>query len=78
MLGTSPRAVAALLRGNPKPLLVPCHRVVRSDGTLGGYTLGGRPAPRIKERLLKLEGVEVVGGRVGRDLVLDLARELLG
>jgi hypothetical protein len=51
---------------------------VRSDGTLGGYTLGGRPAPRIKERLLKLEGVEVVGGRVGRDRVLDLARELLG
>jgi hypothetical protein len=51
---------------------------VRSDGTLGGYTLGGRPAPQIKERLLKLEGVEVVGGRVGRDRVLDLARELLG
>ncbi|MBC9823830.1 methylated-DNA--[protein]-cysteine S-methyltransferase [Terrabacter sp. MAHUQ-38] len=50
----SPRAVRAVgsaCATNPLPILVPCHRVVRSDGTLGGY-LGGLPA---KERLLELE-----------------------
>jgi O-6-methylguanine DNA methyltransferase len=31
------RAVGQALRKNPYPLLIPCHRVVRSDGTAGGY-----------------------------------------
>lgn len=50
----SPRAVRAVgsaCATNPLPIVVPCHRVVRSDGTLGGY-LGGLPA---KERLLAFE-----------------------
>src|SRR6478736_607401 len=50
----SPRAVRAVgsaCATNPLPIVVPCHRVVRSDGTLGGY-LGGLPT---KERLLALE-----------------------
>ncbi|HSU73315.1 MAG TPA: methylated-DNA--[protein]-cysteine S-methyltransferase [Terrabacter sp.] len=50
----SPRAVRAVgsaCATNPLPIVVPCHRVVRSDGALGGY-LGGLPA---KERLLALE-----------------------
>jgi methylated-DNA-[protein]-cysteine S-methyltransferase len=50
----SPRAVRAVgsaCATNPLPIVVPCHRVVRSDGSLGGY-LGGLPA---KERLLALE-----------------------
>ncbi|HSU73816.1 MAG TPA: methylated-DNA--[protein]-cysteine S-methyltransferase [Terrabacter sp.] len=50
----SPRAVRAVgsaCATNPLPIVVPCHRVVRSDGALGGY-LGGMPA---KERLLALE-----------------------
>jgi methylated-DNA-[protein]-cysteine S-methyltransferase len=36
---------------NPWPIVVPCHRVVAGDGSLGGY--GGRPD--MKERLLRLE-----------------------
>ncbi|MFM6851664.1 MAG: methylated-DNA--[protein]-cysteine S-methyltransferase [Terrabacter sp.] len=50
----SPRAVRAVgsaCATNPLPIVVPCHRVVRSDGSLGGY-LGGLPA---KEHLLGLE-----------------------
>ncbi|WP_413785809.1 methylated-DNA--[protein]-cysteine S-methyltransferase [Intrasporangium zincisolvens] len=50
----SPRAVRAVgsaCATNPLPIVVPCHRVVRSDGSLGGY-LGGLPA---KETLLHLE-----------------------
>lgn len=49
---TASRAVGAACGRNPLPIVVPCHRVLRSDGGLGGY-LGGLPA---KERLLRLEG----------------------
>lgn len=61
LAGTSPRAIGAYMRANRRPIVIPCHRVVASDGGLGGYSLGG---PRFKERLLRLEGVEVRGGRV--------------
>jgi O-6-methylguanine DNA methyltransferase len=46
------RAVGNALGANPVPLLVPCHRVVRSDGTMGGYSFG---AASVKEQLLLLE-----------------------
>jgi methylated-DNA-[protein]-cysteine S-methyltransferase len=46
------RAVGTACARNPLPLVVPCHRVVRSDGTLGQY--GG--GPEVKERLLRMEG----------------------
>jgi len=49
------RAVGNALGRNPIPVIVPCHRVVRSDHSLGGYT-GGLD---IKERLLSLEGVSI-------------------
>lgn len=48
------RAVGQVMATNPLALWVPCHRVVRSDGRLGGYSGGG---PEIKRRLLELEGV---------------------
>lgn len=40
---------------------VPCHRVVRADGTIGGYTLGGS---RLKAARLRREGVRLTGDRV--------------
>lgn len=49
---TATRAVGNALGRNPIPVVVPCHRVVRSGGTLGGYT-GGL---EIKRQLLALEG----------------------
>lgn len=48
------RAVGQALRRNPVPIVVPCHRVIASDGTLGGY--GGRMRDRRKIELLRLEG----------------------
>ena len=45
------RAAGQALSANPVPLLVPCHRVVMSDGTLGGFT-GGED---YKRRLLSIE-----------------------
>jgi O-6-methylguanine DNA methyltransferase len=48
------RAVGTALRKNPVPVLIPCHRVVRSDGKLGEYALGG---PEAKRAILASEGV---------------------
>ena len=45
------RAVGTILKNNPYPLIIPCHRVVKNDLTLGGYALGRRN----KEILLGLE-----------------------
>ncbi|MFA4888029.1 MAG: MGMT family protein [Candidatus Omnitrophota bacterium] len=45
------RAVGTLLRKNPYPLIIPCHRVIASGGKIGGYSRG----VKIKRRLLDLE-----------------------
>lgn len=49
------RAVGATCGSNPLPIVIPCHRVLREDGGLGGY--GGGLG--IKRKLLKIEGVNV-------------------
>ncbi|MDQ7850993.1 MAG: type II toxin-antitoxin system prevent-host-death family antitoxin [Armatimonadota bacterium] len=48
------RAVGTACARNPLPLLIPCHRVVRSDGKLGGYSMRGGAA--LKRQLLEAEG----------------------
>ena len=50
------RAVGTALGHNPVPLIVPCHRVVRSDGTIGQYSLGG---PENKRPILEAEGLDL-------------------
>jgi len=54
------RAVGMALHRNPRAPVVPCHRVVGSDGRLTGYA-GGLAK---KKRMLEAEGVAVVDGRV--------------
>lgn len=49
------RAVGTALGHNPVPLIVPCHRVVRSDGMIGQYSLGG---PHNKRTILAAEGLD--------------------
>jgi len=49
------RAVGTALGHNPVPLIVPCHRVVRTDGTIGQYSLGG---PANKRTILAAEGLD--------------------
>jgi len=51
---TACRAVGTALAGNPFPIIIPCHRAVRSDGTPGGYQGG----PDMKRTLLEMEGIE--------------------
>lgn len=50
------RAVGAANGANPIPIVVPCHRVIASDGGLGGYSAG----LDVKQRLLALEGALLV------------------
>lgn len=50
------RAVGTALGHNPVPFIIPCHRVVRTDGSLGEYSGGG---PEVKLRVLTYEGVPV-------------------
>ena len=49
------RAVANAIGKNPYPPKIPCHRVIRSDGSLGGYS--GKGGIRTKKILLKKEGI---------------------
>ena len=72
LVGTSPRAIGVYMRSNRQPVIIPCHRVVRSDGSLGGYSAGG---PRVKRRLLELEGVSFEGERVSRRSLIDSVEE---
>jgi methylated-DNA-[protein]-cysteine S-methyltransferase len=64
------RAVGNAMARNPLALLIPCHRVVAADGTVGGYG-GSNPAAResarqIKRMLLRLEGVDLPAGPTSR------------
>jgi O-6-methylguanine DNA methyltransferase len=49
------RATGSALGHNPVPILIPCHRVVRSDGQIGNYALG----PALKHELLSAEDVDL-------------------
>ena len=49
------RAVANAIGKNPYAPKIPCHRVIRSDGSLGGYS--GKGGIKTKKKLLKSEGI---------------------
>jgi methylated-DNA-[protein]-cysteine S-methyltransferase len=48
------------MANNPFPLIIPCHRVVKSDLTIGQY--GG--GPKMKREILKNEGVNLKGDKI--------------
>lgn len=48
------RAAGNALNKNPYPVIIPCHRVIKSDGSIGGYSRG----LGLKKRLLKREGID--------------------
>lgn len=68
------KAVGKILNKNPDPIRVPCHRVVMSNGTLGGYAYG----KEMKKALLEKEGLSFAGERVAefRNSLVD-ARKLV-
>lgn len=48
------RAIGNALKNNPFPIIIPCHRAIRSDGTLGGFQGG----VMMKRALLEMQGIE--------------------
>ena len=64
-LKTSPRAVGQAMRTNPFAPRVPCHRVIRSDGSIGGFR-GKTKGKAIQEKiaLLRKEGVKIKKNKV--------------
>jgi methylated-DNA-[protein]-cysteine S-methyltransferase len=57
---SGPRAVGQAIGANPRPVVIPCHRVVMSDGSLGGYSGGIKK----KIALLRREGIRIKGGKI--------------
>ncbi len=63
---TAYRAVGNALARNPFPIIIPCHRAIRSDRTLGGFQGGFK----MKRRILEMEGVEFDSrGRVEEEFI---------
>ena len=60
------RAVGNAMNKNPYAPQVPCHRVINSDGRLGGFASGVKN----KIEMLKKEGVEIVNGKIDLDKYL--------
>ena len=54
------RAIGMIMKKNPFPVIVPCHRVVKSDGKIGGYVYG----ERVKSQMLTKEGIKIKDGKI--------------
>lgn len=66
------RAVGQILKNNPRPDMYPCYRVVRSDGSLGGYSGSLKANISKKKRMLAEDGITFNKGRI--DLEKHLCR----
>jgi methylated-DNA-[protein]-cysteine S-methyltransferase len=58
------RAVGTTMKNNPCGPQIPCHRVIKSDGTIGNFRGGTQGAVEEKIRMLKEEGVVVLAGKI--------------
>jgi len=54
------RVIGQIMKKNPYPVIIPCHRVVKSDGKVGGYAYGDK----IKTNMLKKEGLTIKDGKI--------------
>ena len=54
------RAVGTMMKKNPFPVIVPCHRVVKSDGKIGEYVYG----VSVKSKMLAEEGIKIKDGKI--------------
>ena len=58
------RAVGTTMRNNPCGPQIPCHRVIRSDGSVGNFRGGAKGAVREKIGMLRDEGISVLNGKI--------------
>ena len=54
------RVIGTIMKKNPFPIIVPCHRVVKSDGKIGGFVYG----ERVKSQMLIKEGIKIKDGKI--------------
>ena len=54
------RVIGQIMNKNPFPVIIPCHRVVKSDGNIGGYFYG----QDIKTKMLSDEGIAIKNGKI--------------
>ena len=54
------RAIGKIMNKNKHPVIIPCHRVVKSDGQVGGYAYG----ENVKTNMLSKEGIEIKDGKI--------------
>ena len=54
------RAIGRIMNKNPYPAIVPCHRVVNSNGKIGGFAYG----IDVKTNMLTKEGIEIQNGKI--------------
>jgi len=54
------RAIGRIMNKNPFPVIVPCHRVVNSNGKIGGYAYG----QDVKNKMLTKEVIEIQNGKI--------------
>lgn len=63
------RAVGRALNKNPYAPKVPCHRVISSDGSLGGFATGIKN----KVKLLKKEGIKIENNRISKKIIIKIS-----
>ena len=61
------RVIGRIMNKNPYPVIIPCHRVVNSNGKVGGYAYG----QDVKSNMLTKEGIKIKNGKI-----LDLENNL--
>jgi len=54
------RVIGRIMNKNPYPVIVPCHRVIKSDGKIGGYAWG----EKVKAKMLLNEGIKIKDGKI--------------
>ena len=54
------RVIGKIMNKNPYPAIIPCHRVIKSDGKIGGYAWG----EKVKAKMLSNEGIKIKNGKI--------------
>ena len=66
-LDNGQRVIGRIMNKNPYQIIIPCHRVIKSDGKIGGYAWG----QKVKTRMLSNEGIKIKKGKI-----LDLKKSI--
>jgi methylated-DNA-[protein]-cysteine S-methyltransferase len=61
------RVIGRIMNKNPYPVIIPCHRVIKSDGKIGGYAWG----EKVKAKMLSNEGIKIKNGKI-----LDIKKDI--